>query len=228
MTTTTLAAAIRAIPVPERMRKLPISAKGFPVPWFVAWLDDGRETLPGKGAPDFRVIGADRLRRAWGLRRCWICGEPLGRYQVLAVGPMCVVNRTTSEPGSHRDCVRYAIRACPFLANPRMRRNEVDQAPQRVDAPGLHLDHNPGVMALWTTRHVTPFDAAGHGKPGTLFRFLDEPLDVEWWMAGRLASRVEVQSAIEAGLPLLRTVAERDRDVPAFERMVGAAQRWLP
>jgi hypothetical protein len=232
--TRALAAAIRDIPLPERMRKLPLSDKGFPVPWFVGWLDENsHEVERGQGTPDFRMIGRDRLRKAWGSRVCWLCGEPLGRFQVLVVGPMCVVNRTTSEPGSHLECARYAVKACPFLAHPRMRRNEVDQAAERLEPPGIHIDHNPGVMALWTTRHIRPFNpaagAAGIGRPGTLFRFLDDPDDVvTWWCHGRAASRAEVQAAMDKGLPHVRAVAEAEGALAEFEKMRAGAERFLP
>jgi hypothetical protein len=143
---------------------------------------------------------------------------------------MCVVNRTTSEPGSHYDCARYAVRACPFMVNPRMRRNEVNQVPGQLKAPGLHVDHNPGVMALWTTCHVKPFDggAGGFGRPGTLFRFLDEPQEVSWWRNGGLASRAEVEQAMAKGLPALRAIAVGEDALPEFEAMVADAQRFLP
>lgn len=225
---TELAAAIRDIPLPERMRKLPISAKGFPVPWFVAWMGEGdRETRPGQGTPDFRVVGSNRTFRAVRDRLCWLCGEPMGKFQTLAIGPMCAINRTTSEPGSHLDCATYAMLACPFLANPRMRRNEHEMIPERIDAPGLHLPHNPGAMALWTTCHLQPFHA-GIGQAGILFRFPEEPHAVSWWAEGRTATRAEVDRAIAMGLPKLRAVAEAHGEAADLERFIKAADRFLP
>jgi hypothetical protein len=101
--------------VPERIAKLPRDDRGYPVPWFVAWVD---------GRPDFRVIEGGRIFEALKERRCWVCGEKLGRYLAFVIGPMCAINRITSEPPSHRDCALFAARACPFLTMPRMKRNE--------------------------------------------------------------------------------------------------------
>jgi hypothetical protein len=44
--------------IPERMRKLPRDHRGFVVPYFVAWLDEGGERVePGTGTPDPVMIG---------------------------------------------------------------------------------------------------------------------------------------------------------------------------
>src|SRR5262245_17927108 len=112
-----LNASIRDIPLPARMARLPISPAGYPVPWFVATI---------KGEPDFRVIGPDKIARAVRADLCWLCGQTLGRFKAFVGGPMCAVNRTSAEPPSHRECAEYAVRACPFLTRPRMRRNEKD------------------------------------------------------------------------------------------------------
>jgi hypothetical protein len=67
------------IEVPERMRKLPRDHRGFVVPFFVVWLDEGGERVePGMGTPDFRVVDSVALKRCLNSRRCWLCGEPMG------------------------------------------------------------------------------------------------------------------------------------------------------
>lgn len=71
-------------PLPDRIKALPIDARGYPIPWFVASVD-------GK----------------------------LGRHLSFVIGPMSAINRNTSEPGCHRDCAQFAVRACPlFLVLP--------------------------------------------------------------------------------------------------------------
>lgn len=40
---------------PERMLGLPRDQRGYPVPWFVEWID---------GAPDFRVTSRERMAKA--------------------------------------------------------------------------------------------------------------------------------------------------------------------
>jgi len=66
--------SIWSIPMPDRIKRLPISATGFPVPWFVAWID---------GLPDFRVIGPDKMVQAVNRKLCWVCGQPLGVHKAF-------------------------------------------------------------------------------------------------------------------------------------------------
>ena len=72
---TELNASIRDITTPRRMRRLPVSPRGFPVPWFVAWLG---------GVPDFRCIGLGKLVKTIHQHCCWLCDEPLGFWQTYA------------------------------------------------------------------------------------------------------------------------------------------------
>ena len=68
-----------------------------------------------------------------GSSKCWLCGQTLGKHMTFPIGPMCAITRTTAEPPSHLACAEYAVKACPFLSQPRMRRNERD-LPEACDA----------------------------------------------------------------------------------------------
>lgn len=209
-------AAIRAIGMPDRIKRLPVSPKGFPVPWFVAWID---------GVPDFRVIERDRISDAVKYKRCWVCGDPLGRTFAMTLGPMCAINRTISEPPSHRECAIYSAVACPFLANPRTRRREVGLPEEAREMPGNGIKRNPGAVAVWLTRGYRPFKV-GHG---VLFTF-DDPTEVLWFAEGRAAQRDEVEASIYSGLPLLEAEAEKEgpQAIAALQRMPADAMRYLP
>ncbi len=183
-------------PLPRHMAHLPTDHRGFPVPWFVAWID---------GEPDFRVIGPGKIAQAWNKKLCWLCGEKLGRFQSFVIGPMCAVNRTSAEPPSHLDCARYAALACPFLTKPAMRRNEKDMPEDAAVSAGTMIRRNPGCCAVWTTREPRIFRAG----QGHLFN-IGEPNSVEWFAEGREATRGEVLLSIDTGMPLL--IAECDRD----------------
>src|SRR5262245_56582120 len=149
---TELNASIRHIPLPKRMQHLPINERGYPVPWFVAWLDAaGKRAEPGTGTPDFRVVDTPKVGDAIRNKRCWLCGGPLGKYMSFVIGPMCAVNRVSSEPPCHHDCARYAVEACPFLTQPRMRRNKEDMPDGHEHPGGIMIERNPGVTLIWTT-----------------------------------------------------------------------------
>jgi hypothetical protein len=194
--------------MPFRVQTLPRDARGFPVPWFVQWFDNGKPGDPGIGVPDFRVVDYRRMRQALISPRCWVCGGVMGVHRVFVIGPMCAVTKTTSEPPNHRACAEFAAKACPFLTKPRMRRNDKDLPGEAVDAAGLPLDRNPGVVCLYETGHYKPFKAQA-GNEGILFR-LGMPTQISWWYEGRRATRAEVEHSINSGLPLLEELAKQD------------------
>lgn len=187
---------IRHLELPDRMQRLPIDERGFPVPYFVPWID---------GKPEFRGFDGEKMVICVRHRRCWLCGEPLGKFMVFVIGPMCAVNRVSAEPPSHRECALYAVQACPFLTQPKMRRNEKDM-PEHLEPAGLMLRRNPGCTLMWTTLKYSIFK---DGRGGALFN-VGDPERVEFFAEGRAATREEVMASIDSGMPTLREMAERD------------------
>jgi hypothetical protein len=209
-------------PIPPRINLLPRDERGFPVPWFVQWMQDGKACLPGVGVPDFRVMDAAKFAQVLrGDHRCWICGGVLGTHRVSIIGCMCAVNRVISEPPSHRSCSEWSVRACPFLAHPRARRNEKD-LPEHGEQAGIALARNPGVVCLWETKTIKPFRAGA----GVLFK-LGDPERVDWYCEGRLATRGEVARAMLEGLPTLAAIA-MEGGVAEMEAFDHARERVLP
>lgn len=213
-------------PMPERFERLPVSSRGFPVPWFVAWLGEDNEPMPrGEGTPDFRVLSPGAVAEAWSRERCWLCGERTGRYVAFVLGPMCAVNRVNSEPPSHRDCADYAARACPFLTRPHMKRRPTDFEGKSM--PGNPILRNPGVAVVWITERgrPRPFNAGD----GVLFN-VGEPTEVRWYAEGRPATRAECEASIESGLPALQAEADAEGNgaPDALAQMVEQAWNLLP
>ena len=99
--------------MPASMRELRVDSRGYPVPWFVAWVD---------GQPIFPALDARKVMLAWKNRLCWVCGKPLARMSAFVIGPMCAINRISSEPPSHLYCARFSAIHCPFLSRPKMKR----------------------------------------------------------------------------------------------------------
>jgi hypothetical protein len=196
--------------LPARMAKLPVNDAGYPVPWFVAWID---------GKPDFRVIERGRIAAALSLHKCWVCGERMTAPTAsFVIGPMCAVNRVSAEPPSHYECATYSARACPFLANPKKRRREGKMPEERVDAPGMMIARNPGVALVWSSRHWRAFQVpSGLGSPGVLFNVGE-------------ATRDEVVAAIDSGLPILLAEAEKEGPEAMLElhRLRDRAMALLP
>src|SRR5262245_34468297 len=195
------------VPVPGRLANAPRDSRGFIVPFFVAWLENGRQVRRGAGKPDFRVVDPGALAACVRHSLCWLCGQMLGKHRAFVLGPMCVITRVNSEPPSHRDCAEYAMRVCPFLTRPNMRRNPTTLLARTVPAPGDHQDRNPGLMALWMTDGARMFYAE-EGQPGALFE-VNDPSEVVWWREGRLATRTEVALGLAQAMPFLEAEANR-------------------
>lgn len=211
-----LNASIRELELPARMQQLPISSTGYPVPWFVAWID---------GVPDFRCVEAGKVALAVRKNLCWLCGGKLGRFKAFVIGPMCAVNRVSAEPPSHRDCAEYAVRACPFLTKPNMRRNEKDLPGDAFEPGGEMLRRNPGVTLIWIAQRFRQFTPQGGGR---LFE-IGDPISVKAYAGGRAATRAELERSMETGLPALRQIAERQgpEAMRALHKQLVVARRII-
>lgn len=206
-------------PLPDRIKKLPISPKGYPTPWFVITMDDGSR--------DFRIADQVKRVRAVEEKLCWICGEKLGIHFAFLIGPMCAVNRNTSEPASHRDCAIFAATACPFLTLPNAKYREAN-LPKEKTMPIHALPGNPGACCVWITPSFKPY-RAGPGQNDWLIR-LGEPSSVLWFCEGRPATRAEIQKSMDERIHFLEEAAEQDgpEGKKALGEYVDRAMKYLP
>jgi hypothetical protein len=208
--------------MPDRIAALPVDPeRGLPVPFFVAQVD---------GKPDFRIAEADKVARCRQEYLCWICGQKLGRYMTFVIGPMCAVNRISAEPPMHRDCAEYSVKVCPFLLNPKQKRNPKPIGGQSkaelAPMPGIGIERNPGVMLEWVT---VSYALVPDGRGNFLFG-IGKPTFIHWWAQGREATRAEVMASFESGIPLLRALAqEQGPDALAqLERQIISAVKLFP
>lgn len=205
-------------PLPVRMRNLPVDERGYVVPWFVDWVN---------GKPEFRAMDREKFVRAIKEKLCWVCGERLGVHVCFVAGPMCGINRTSSEPPSHVECGQWSARNCPFLNNPRAVRREdeaINSSNLRNNSAGIALTRNPGVTMLWVTRSYEIFRT----DTGPLIQ-MGEPERVEWFACGKPATREQVLLSIESGLPNLEALARTEEG--GFVALQNARQRfakWIP
>lgn len=174
-------------PMPAKMTALPIDERGYPVPYFVAWID---------GKPDHRVMDSTKLPSAIKGQLCWMCGQKLGAFKSFVIGPMCSITKTISEPPSHLECARFAAIACPFMMRPMAKRRTAGLPEDAIEPAGEGLKRNPGAVCVWTTRTFKPFRPPGGG---VLFR-LGDPEHTEWYAEGRSATRAEIDYSISTGI----------------------------
>lgn len=207
-------------PLTERLKKLPLDERGYPVPFFVAWVD---------GKPEFRAADASKRHRCFKEKLCWVCGGKLGHKLAFVLGPMCIITRTTAEPPAHFDCAEWSVRGCPFLAKPQMdrRRDEdYDDLKTKMHARdvGVPIDRNPGVCAIWITDSYKLFN---DGRGGTLIN-VGEVKAISWWCQGRGATRAEVEASIDSGLPILKSACPTPAEIAELEKQEAKARKLLP
>jgi hypothetical protein len=209
-------------PLTDRIAALPVDERGYPVPYFVAWIG---------GKPDFRVADPVKMNVCHTLQACWICGQKLGAFKTFPIGPMCAVNRTTAEPPSHLDCAEWSVRGCPFLSKPKAKRREDDFTESlKGNVAGEMIERNPGVTCLWTTRVYKLFP---DGR-GQMLIEIGAPESVSWWREGRPATREECLESIATGLPRLEECIEKERPEDrlearmALQQAVNRAMKLLP
>jgi hypothetical protein len=171
------------------MGHLPRDERGYPVPWFVKWLE---------GKPDFRIVDGDKFRQAIRFGNCWICGEPLGRLKTFVLGSMNIVNRVTSEPGNHLECADYAVKACPFLLLPAAKYRKAE-LPAGTRVPPQMNSRNPGVTALWT---CVSAKLLRYPNNQYLLR-VGDPVHVDFVREGKLATREQILESIDGGFAKL-------------------------
>lgn len=219
--------------MPSRIARLPV-ARGYPVPWFVAWLDDdGRPVADRTGTPEFRVTKPGAAWEAHTLGICWVCGQPLGSHKAFMVGPMCTVNRNSIEPPLHLECAEWSARGCPFMARPHMARRDLGLPEGTESTPGM-IARNPGVMAVWVVRRYSIRavirSTVNPGKIDTVYFDISEPDRVDWWREGRTATRAEVDASLASGLPALEEIAGKQGSIARaiLARQVELARAFLP
>lgn len=203
--------------MPTSMQRRPRDHRGYPVPWFTP-------RNPETGEWDFRHVHPDKAPQAIRENRCWTCGENLTRPCAFVIGPMCAVNRISSEPPSHVECALYAAKACPFLARPKMERPSGHEGILAGgEVAGLALMRNPGVAMVWVTNTPTYLSA---------IRLFDvgEPLRVKFFARSEPATREEILESIESGLPVLRELAEKDGGdaMEQLDAQVAVAMELIP
>ncbi len=203
--------------LPSRMKTLPVDERGYVVPWFVDWVD---------GKPEFRAMDRGKFVRAVRDKLCWVCGEKMGRWMTFVAGPMCGINRTSSEPPAHLECARWSARNCPFLNNPdAIRRVDEQVGMTNPNTAGFALTRNPGVTMLWTTKDYSLFDD-GHGKP---LLHMGQAESVEWYACGKPATREQVEESINSGLPALVALAQQQEGAMKYlDESRACFNKYLP
>lgn len=123
--------------IPNFLSHLPLSEKGYPVPFFVPFVE---------GKPDFRLMDSRKWEACAGRNLCSICGKKLRRAKYFVTGPMGLANGVQSDPPMHRHCAMYSVQACPHLAAQKAKRRAVEVT--GVVAEDYQITDKPDVLYL--------------------------------------------------------------------------------
>jgi len=125
------------ITIPDFLKHLPISEKGYPLPYFVARVN---------GKPDFRLLDERKQLLCVAHKTCGICGKKLfkGAYYFIS-GPKGYENKVSTDPAMHRQCAEYSLKTCPHLFYEKAERRQkgLENLPPSADMdmnkPDIHL-----------------------------------------------------------------------------------------
>lgn len=182
-------------PLPPRIQKLATDERGYPVPWFVDWVD---------GRPEWNAISPRKWARAICEKCCWVCGRPFGTHLDFVIEPICGITRSASEIPCHRDCARWSIVNFSLLLQSPLPRRRDALPPEIQTVSGILLRRNPGVMLEWTCRDYL---VTQNGLRNYLID-LGKPSSLDFWLDRRRAEPAEIKISIQAGLLALQQTAQ--------------------
>ena len=193
------------VDITGNIETLPRDERGYPVPWFVAWID---------GKPQFPIMDGEKFVKAIKEQRCWICGGPMDKaLKAFVAGPMCAINRTSAEPPSHLGCAEFAVKNCPFLVNPKMRRIE-NELTEKCSSAGVMIRRNPGVSLIWVTKGYEIF----RDHRGGVLIDIGTPVSISAWHKGtRTYDKAIIEESVNSGLHELEKLCTSDKDKNALK-----------
>ena len=190
---------MKDVPIPFNLSKNDRDRRGLPIPFIVY-----RDT---RGVPHFTVDDTDRVNWVLSKKLCGLCGKPLKPGQMwLTGGPASsfLEDGMYTTPHAHKECARYAIQVCPYLALPTYTRLIEDKTlkPEAIDsATQVHNDGiappRPPFLVLARTSGIKLVDS--HDGSGKKYILPRRPWkDVEFWRDGKQITQSEAEKIAQA------------------------------
>ena len=95
--------------IPDRMKRFPLWMDRYPIHFTVAIEN---------GVPLFNQVSRLRQLEAAAKNLCHLCGQRLLAPYYFICSERDVKDKACKDGPMHLECAMYAIKACPFLANP--------------------------------------------------------------------------------------------------------------
>lgn len=195
-------------PIPVNMQHRP-RQRGMAVPWGA--------TIDPRGVAHFALNNADRTVQSIVQDRCFLCGKPhyWKRWFIGGCQAAFHPNGAYMDPPTHRDCMRYAVQTCPYIAAPSYAR-EVAQAKAKAAGIGDHVivlenaqpGRPPGDLFVAVEAIAQDVVGPGYVKPRMPYRSL------EFWRYGKNIPALEAFKLIEQHAPdLVKYIANMRGDL---------------
>lgn len=122
---------LNGVPIPNSMRLLPKSNRGYPVPYVAEWSGEDSIVLPppihhifgmtvvttgkpGDGYPQLGQMEPSRQRECMVTKHCQVCHRDLRNKTIFMAGGS-VENMWFTEPPVCLQCMVFAVQVCPGL-----------------------------------------------------------------------------------------------------------------
>lgn len=127
--------------IPKELSHLKIDKRGYPVPFFVSWIN---------GEPEFRYLDAVRAKMIIDNKLCHICGKKLNKdFFYFISGPIGLQNRISSDAAMHKTCAEFSLRACPHLYLQKADRRDNDELGKAIGSmPSPVIREKPNTLFL--------------------------------------------------------------------------------
>lgn len=194
-----------AVPIPARMAKLKLDARGYPVPFIVL--------VDAAGIAQFTINDGRKTELARRLNLCGICGTKLFRGHWFVGGPISALHLhgVYFDGPLHSECARFALQVCPWLAAPkyakriedaRMKPENVPEGIGQLVDPTV-MNHRPSCfVAVMAIGHEF---VNGHYRPNRPYR------TIEFWRQGKRLSDAEGRDLAAEDLKRLAPAVELTR-----------------
>lgn len=138
--------------IPKELAHLKIDSRGYPIPYFVSYID---------GKPEFRFLRPERLEMIIARKVCHICGKKLPTdYVYFLSGPMGPQNKISTDAPMHRLCAEFSLRACPHLYFQKAERRDNDVLAKHAEG-NIYDPGKPSTIYLVKADKIKPVMEGG-------------------------------------------------------------------
>jgi hypothetical protein len=166
--------------IPQQLSHLKIDSRGYPIPFFVTWID---------GKPEFRFLDHKRQEMIIEKKLYHICGKKLNDdYNYFISGPIGFHNRISSDAAMHRVCAEFSLRACPHLYLQKADRRENDELAKEIiaKADDVLIKEKPQILILARASKFKPVKHNGN----TYIRYTPVSFETFHYVNGKLEKKL--------------------------------------